>query len=504
MVTVDWEDLTRQRRYSETRSARVLALCTRTSTVDLLLGLCYIPKFVSPVFADRLGDVSGASLKQLRKRLKPLLDRDVANNLFGLMPRKRSDGTALSYSALDTHRAGLFNLYRDYGLEIPSAMEKGLQKYFKGLKRHRATAAARGEIRAKTGKDLCHLICMLFRNSANDMAFARTYMIIAWNLIPLMRLGFTMGTWNEVETLSVFISRTKKDQKGSEPREPRDSRHIYPNPLKPVICPVSAIATLWATSSFHRSDPCFPFTSVKIEVAQNVINMNNSASVNQDELGTHSMRNGAASYCAFYGLSVIDRCAPESWVVIRRSSEQLSTLRSSMSEEPCLACHLEVTILRFYPRTLANVALPSNKLLLYITRRICEHISQLSTLCGIVLVQHPTLIADLSSKMCGIDDTSNRPQPTGVPPHVVILREIKALLEVAMKTIEHIDATRTTTVRDIMTELEQRAIGARVVTFDGFDSAFQQWLESTGGLLWWRSLTQMLCKLLAINTLTMH
>ncbi|OWZ17920.1 hypothetical protein PHMEG_0008074 [Phytophthora megakarya] len=82
--------------------------------------------------------------------------------------------------------------------------------------------------------------------------------------------------------------------------------------------------------------------------------------------------------------------------------------------------------------------------------------------------------------VCGIDDTSNRLQATGVPPHVAILREIKSLREAALKTIEHVDTVRTTTVRGIIGELEQRAMGAGVVTFDGLDSALQRCLASAG------------------------
>ncbi|GMF17410.1 unnamed protein product [Phytophthora lilii] len=76
--------------------------------------------------------------------------------------------------------------------------------------------------------------------------------------------------------------------------------------------------------------------------------------------------------------------------------------------------------------------------------------------------------------------TSDRLQATGVPPHVAILREIKSLLDVAVKTVEHVDAARTETVKDIMWELEQRAIGAGVVTFDGLDTALKRCLDSAG------------------------
>ncbi|KAG7376235.1 hypothetical protein PHYPSEUDO_013992 [Phytophthora pseudosyringae] len=121
------------------------------------------------------------------------------------------------------------------------------------------------------------------------------------------------------------------------------------------------------------------------------------------------------------------------------------------------------------------------------------------------LFQHPTLITELSAIVCGIDDTNNRLHATGVPPHVTTLREIKSLLAVAVKTAEHVDAARTATVKDSMGELEQRAIGAGVVTFDGLDSALKRCLDSTGisALVEWLSAgpQQATCQQHADNTL---
>ncbi|ETI48452.1 hypothetical protein F443_07521 [Phytophthora nicotianae P1569] len=68
-------------------------------------------------------------------------------------------------------------------------MEKEHHKYFKGLKRQMAKAAAQGEISAKTGKDplsfeLYSFLCeKLLVNPSKNMACARTYVITAWHLM---------------------------------------------------------------------------------------------------------------------------------------------------------------------------------------------------------------------------------------------------------------------------------------------------------------------------------
>jgi hypothetical protein len=63
--------------------------------------------------------VANFSLQQIRKRLKPLLDRDASNpplkfdslqvNIFGawMLTLEKAGGGSLSFSALKTHRAGV-------------------------------------------------------------------------------------------------------------------------------------------------------------------------------------------------------------------------------------------------------------------------------------------------------------------------------------------------------------------------------------------------------------
>ncbi|ETP31505.1 hypothetical protein F442_19625 [Phytophthora nicotianae P10297] len=57
---------------------------------------------------------------------------------------------------------------------------------------------------------------------------------------------------------------------------------------------------------------------------------------------------------------------------------------------------------------------------------------------------------------------------------------MKSLLDANLKTMERVDATRVATVTDIMRELENRAIGAGTVTFDGLDAALKRCLDTAG------------------------
>ncbi|ETK81303.1 hypothetical protein L915_13200 [Phytophthora nicotianae] len=150
MVAVDFDVLEKQVTEIQRNkvSARSHAVYENSYGRFIAWVVRYKPRLIRPTFAEKLGDVSILTVKQLRKRLE-------ATSVFGawLLTLEKPDGGCLSYAALNTHKVGLFNLYRDYGREIPPTMEKELHKYFKGLKRQMVKAAAQGEISAKTGKD---------------------------------------------------------------------------------------------------------------------------------------------------------------------------------------------------------------------------------------------------------------------------------------------------------------------------------------------------------------
>ncbi|EEY58261.1 uncharacterized protein PITG_00905 [Phytophthora infestans T30-4] len=104
--------------------------------------------------------------------------------------------------------------------------------------------------------------------------------------------------------LSVSVTGTWN---GTEMLFPRDPKHIYANPLNPSICPVLAKAMFWATSSFDGSDLLFPGNSQYERFRKclhRLFDRDDTAEelrrrgISGDDLGTHSMRKGAATFCA--------------------------------------------------------------------------------------------------------------------------------------------------------------------------------------------------------------
>ncbi|EEY63480.1 uncharacterized protein PITG_15827 [Phytophthora infestans T30-4] len=147
MDSHDWEKL--EKTVRDIRENTVTARSRATYQNSYCRFLAWIirnkPHLVPKPFLDGLGDISECTLQQLRSRVKDLVTQrrtviplefealDAADFVTWLVTLERKDGCALSYSALNTHRAGLFNLFR--------------------LKHKLAKDAANGESSVKTGKD---------------------------------------------------------------------------------------------------------------------------------------------------------------------------------------------------------------------------------------------------------------------------------------------------------------------------------------------------------------
>eukprot|EP00644_Phytophthora_capsici_P001362 jgi/Phyca11/105062/e_gw1.10.591.1 len=96
----------------------------------------------------------------------------------------------------------------------------------------------------------------------------------------------------------------KNDQGGDRPRDPR---HIYANPLRPEICPILALGIFWACTDFDGTDLLFPGNNQyerfrkslqRILAQEDVAAELSRQGLKATELGTHSMRKGAATFCS--------------------------------------------------------------------------------------------------------------------------------------------------------------------------------------------------------------
>ncbi|KAG6966004.1 hypothetical protein JG688_00006967 [Phytophthora aleatoria] len=76
--------------------------------------------------------------------------------------------------------------------------------------------------------------------------------------------------------------------------------------------------------------------------------------------------------------------------------------------------------------------------------------------------------------------SESRIRQTAIPPHISVLCELKSLKGSLVEALTKIDATRADIVKDIMAELERRAIGAGTVTHEGLHGAIKTCLKDAG------------------------
>ncbi|OWZ05561.1 hypothetical protein PHMEG_00022329 [Phytophthora megakarya] len=208
----DWEKLQQtvqdiRENIVNVRSRATYSTITRTTASSLEM-------FVTNRTLQRLGDTSDCTVQQLRARIKELVTQDnnseplkfddltAKNSVTWIVTLERKDRSSLSFSALNTHRAGRFNLFRDFGHTMSKALESELTNSLKGLKHKLATDAANGDTKIKTGKALLmdalySFLCKkMLVHSSKEIPCAHAYMVIAWNLMCRLANAFvTLGLY---------------------------------------------------------------------------------------------------------------------------------------------------------------------------------------------------------------------------------------------------------------------------------------------------------------------
>ncbi|KAF1782831.1 hypothetical protein GQ600_22375 [Phytophthora cactorum] len=150
--------------------------------------------------------------------------------------------------------------FQDYHQVMSLDLARELSSHFKGFQRKVAAAVSQGRGQIKVGKDPMPLglykriATAMLTSPLRDMIFARTFMILSWNLMS--RAANTASVcyghleWLE-DALCVYFAHMKNDQRGSRPRDPR---HVYSNPTAPEICPILALGIYWASYGIDASD----------------------------------------------------------------------------------------------------------------------------------------------------------------------------------------------------------------------------------------------------------
>lgn len=265
--------------------------------------------------------------KEVVKILKELLDDNhpgqdhplkfdeltVTDFMTWIVTLKKKDGSEPCYSTNNSHRAALFNLFRDSGVHMARDFELELQNHFKGLKRQTAVAVTAGEAKCRTGKDpmpfgLYSILAMeMLKSTTREHMFARTFLILCWNLMSRAGNAFSI-CFDHMQFLDdallIFFAHMKNDQMGERPRDPR---HIYANPIIPAVCPLLALGVYWLCYPPQSNQKnLFPGNSQydrfrkilsKFLKENDIVGSElRRRGIDPDDIGSHSIRKGSATF----------------------------------------------------------------------------------------------------------------------------------------------------------------------------------------------------------------
>jgi hypothetical protein len=249
--------------------------------------------------------------------------RDDILAFFGWLIDVKHKDDPLSISSVKQYKSALKWYYKECRLIIDPGVNQELDTLLKGYQRRVSDFKLEGKMPVFEGK--YHLpfdgyrtvAALLFRSEPfNQMLFAWPFLILQWNLIARTATVSSMMMehvgW-EGDALLITTPKHKGDQEGVK----CFARHLYANPADPALCPVLALAVVTFVRSL-RHDPTSnspgALSSFRIFDGPNnnarfsdtllrIISAVPTSDVHllggeKKQLGTHSVRKGAASYCA--------------------------------------------------------------------------------------------------------------------------------------------------------------------------------------------------------------
>ena len=148
-----------------------------------------------------------------------------------------------------------------------------------------------------------------------ESVFTRVFLCLTWNLICCSKNTTTIHLhhleWSD-DCLHIYFAHMKNDQTGQRKRDPR---HIYANPIDPLVCPILSLSIYFSTFSITgtKDTALFPgknqykrFAKYFEFILKKYSNeIKDDFGVDVKDIGVHSLRKGAASY-----VSLGSTCAP--------------------------------------------------------------------------------------------------------------------------------------------------------------------------------------------------
>eukprot|EP00834_Sanchytrium_tribonematis_P003532 NODE_139_length_16235_cov_0.569038.p3 type:complete len:603 gc:universal NODE_139_length_16235_cov_0.569038:14135-15943(+) len=430
---------------------------------------------------------------------------------------RKSDGSKPGNATYSAHRSGLAHLFREYNVTMTPELSESQSRNYLGLRRTTAQRTADGEGRIKVGKDpmdfpLLKFICeSLLKSKEKENVFGRCFILICWNL--MCRAGNVVSIclehleWRN-DSLCIYFAHMKNDQTGNRKRDPR---HIYANPVSPEICPVLALGVyLLVFSIVPNQNKLFPGNSQYQRFSKLLMKFSKNEGRNAIEerglqavdIGTHSVRKGAATY-----VSSGSTACPSSTAIQLRAGWSLPGVQDTyLRYESAGDMHVR-RVVSGLPQESANFSIlppffevrnetvdnainnlfpnaPINM------KRVCEfcvasvvyhsdylrnNLPETHLLFSNYLFTDLGLLSSLKAIVkCRRANENDVLTATGIPPFVNIINNLVTLNESILKILPALEKSSNDTAQMIINELEDRAIGAGTVTRDGLTDLLKQ------------------------------
>jgi hypothetical protein len=226
---------------------------------------------------------------------------------------KRKGQKYLSRSGYGNYRSALNELFRECGVEKAPDFLSGLNRMFKGLQRKSAAQRQKDGEKLGEGKDpmsfklysqLCH---WMMEDGGSEGVFGHAFLTWTWNLICRSKntthIHRNHISWSD-DAMVVMFAHMKNDMEGFESQV---KRHVYSNPNMPHLCAVLAtakyLATIPPSTEGAEQGMLFPKASyerfrkyLELTVRKHAEDLNRM-SIDAEDIGVHSIRKGAATYC---------------------------------------------------------------------------------------------------------------------------------------------------------------------------------------------------------------
>ena len=510
---------------------QVIATTTRDAYLNSQAQLVsfLVSKFPEAVDLDVLAKLADQTqttreiIKLKLQRKENLLDVNHFNEemfLSFIVTLRKRNGEKPGFAALAVHRSALQNIFSQSKTELSPQVQQGLMTFFKGLRRSRLID---GSTNARSGKEPLEfelfrfLGFQLLRSGRKQHSFAHLFLTLSWNLMSrasnTVKIMYDHLSWKQ-DALQVVFLQQKNDQFGDKPK---DGKSVFSNILMPEIDVMFSLGVYFVSFGFDESGRLFSgknqyerYRKILGEVFHELVVATEleRRGLKPEDLGSHSTRKGAATFVSGGSTACPSASAIHlraGWALGGVEKRYIRFEKAGDAHVRRAVCGLPSASSQFgalpahFPASTPQVATALNlvfhqhpqKLRFILERCLAslvknrdwalEHMDKKSRLFTCALFTDDDLYRSLKSQVrFGESHPEDSLQPTGIPPHVAILKQFEDVKSALVSLPDCIKENRSQCVTELLEELEMRALGSNTVTYHGLRETIRRVLEESG------------------------